>query len=898
MRKLAAIMFTDIVVYSVLMSKYESLALGILDKNRRLHQSALKQHNGELIKEIGDGTLAIFHSSWDAVTCAMTLQDTLSHDPSYRLRIGIHIGDIVATESDVFGDGVNIASRIQTLCEPGGICFTERVYEDILNKTGLNIQCIGTKSLKNIEHPVKLYAISLSSIKEKREIKMPAWQQAAKHDTLEAGQRKDKKTKIRSGVVTAVVILLVLIAVAIIIKSYFPGILYAREPTPIAVVSFENQTGDASFDYLQKAIPNLLITNLEHSRFFRVMTWERMQDLLRQMGQDSVSTIGADLGFELCRRAGCHIIVIGSYVKAGDVFVTDAKVLDVSSKQMLSSVSAKGTGVSSILESQIDDLSREISRTAGISKHRIETGDLHVTDVTTSSMEAYQYFLKGVDASEKMYHNDARKYFEAAVRLDSTFAVAWFYLSQTYESLMNYRMRDEAINKAYAASWRATEQEQLTIKANYARVIKHDSDEELRLWTELVKVAPDQKRAHFALGFCLKSRDNLTGAIEQFNEAIGLDPDYGAAYNQAAYLYAKQGNYEKALSYFNRYASINPDDANPYDSMGDLLWRMGRLDEAIAQFKKALDLKPDFYDSASKLSYLYFMKEDYPEGYQWIDKSIDLSPSQGTKAKLFCVRASFDNWCGDVNQTRTDLAKAREITSTSDSSVIVPLIYWMKIVNAVDHDRNDLDKKFYLNLLKDQREARLYNSSDSAGNFLLKGIIYMVLNKDDSARMELGRVESLLPGIPASSRSQYAYWYDYVYGSFLLKEKNFLSALDILEKLKLPEIPYFMYPDVLNYNIPSLRNAKAEAYVGLNRIDDAIAEYERLIGFDPKSDDRRLIHPKNHYYLGRLYEEKGLKEKAVDQYRTFLTLWKNASDVYPEPADARKRLEKLTQNPS
>lgn len=160
MRQLAAIMFTDIVGYSALMSKDESAAMHALSKNREIQKGALEKFHGKFIKEIGDGTLCIFQSSWDAVRCAVFIQSKIHHESDFYLRIGIHIGDIVISENDVFGDGVNIASRIQALSEPGGILLSERVFEDINNKPGMKAECIGEKSLKNIDQPVKIYAIA------------------------------------------------------------------------------------------------------------------------------------------------------------------------------------------------------------------------------------------------------------------------------------------------------------------------------------------------------------------------------------------------------------------------------------------------------------------------------------------------------------------------------------------------------------------------------------------------------------------------------------------------------------------------------------------------------------------------------------------------------------------
>ena len=116
-------MFTDIVGYTSLMSRDEQKALSILEKNRTLQKRLAKKHHGEFLKEMGDGTLLCFQSALDAVRCAMAIQESVKDDPVLNLRIGIHLGDIVFKEGDVFGDGVNVTSRIEQLAEAGGICI-------------------------------------------------------------------------------------------------------------------------------------------------------------------------------------------------------------------------------------------------------------------------------------------------------------------------------------------------------------------------------------------------------------------------------------------------------------------------------------------------------------------------------------------------------------------------------------------------------------------------------------------------------------------------------------------------------------------------------------------------------------------------------------------------------
>ncbi len=159
MHKLAAIMFTDIVGYTILMGENESKALKLLEKNRTLLKSMIEQFRGEWLKEMGDGTLSCFASAVDAVNCALGIQQTLKEDPELTLRIGIHIEDVVFESGDAFGDGVNVASRIEPLAEPGGICVSGRVYSYIQKIPDIQAIFLGEKALKHVKRPVKIYAL-------------------------------------------------------------------------------------------------------------------------------------------------------------------------------------------------------------------------------------------------------------------------------------------------------------------------------------------------------------------------------------------------------------------------------------------------------------------------------------------------------------------------------------------------------------------------------------------------------------------------------------------------------------------------------------------------------------------------------------------------------------------
>ena len=152
-RELAAIMFSDIAGYTAIMGRDEQQAMRALADHRELLRSLLPGFNGRMLGEIGDGTLSSFHSALDAVNCARKLQAALGENPDLRLRIGIHIGDVLFGDNNVWGDGVNVASRIHALAPPGGICLSEQVYYEIRNKPGMEAKALGQKRLKNVDRP-------------------------------------------------------------------------------------------------------------------------------------------------------------------------------------------------------------------------------------------------------------------------------------------------------------------------------------------------------------------------------------------------------------------------------------------------------------------------------------------------------------------------------------------------------------------------------------------------------------------------------------------------------------------------------------------------------------------------------------------------------------------------
>jgi class 3 adenylate cyclase len=160
-RRLAAILFSDIVGYTALMGHDEAATLRIVAANEDIHRAALARNRGQMLKKLGDGMLASFVSAADAVDAAREIQHGVRSDGRFQVRIGIHLGEVIQSAGDVHGDGVNIAARIQAAMEPGQVGMSEVVYDNVRNKDGMVAHPLGERTLKNVANPVTLYALEV-----------------------------------------------------------------------------------------------------------------------------------------------------------------------------------------------------------------------------------------------------------------------------------------------------------------------------------------------------------------------------------------------------------------------------------------------------------------------------------------------------------------------------------------------------------------------------------------------------------------------------------------------------------------------------------------------------------------------------------------------------------------
>ncbi|MDH4271108.1 MAG: protein kinase, partial [Candidatus Aminicenantes bacterium] len=585
------------------------------------------------------------------------------------------------------------------------------------------------------------------------------------------------------------IILVVAVAGGIFLWKLLPrkeAAAVAKIKNSIAVISFENQTGEKTFDYLCKAIPSLLITSLEQRGGLYVVTWERMADLLAQMGEKDAETIDRESGFRLCRREGVEAIVLGSFVKAGEMFATDVKVLDVETKRLLKSAGSRGEGADSILRTQIDELSRTISAGIGPAREKIQAENIQITEATTSSMEAYQYFLQGREGFDKMYYVDALKSLEKAIELDPEFAMAHFYLAFTHRSLGDYQASNAAIEKAKALAHKVTERERLYIESAYAGMIERNMDARERFLQDLIREYPREKLAHYWQGVFYRGRGNHEMAIEEQNKTLELDPDYADAHNELGYVYLALRNFDKSVEHFQKYAALNPKDANPLDSLAEAYFLMGRLDQSIAKYKEALAVEPGFLTSNYCIAYIHALKDEPAEAMSWLETFISLAPSAGWKGAGVAFKGFYQGWLGSWNKGMDNLKKAEEMLASvgdrgGQGQIDMVRAYMYLHNGELDSARKANKDWFDSFVIQYPRNKDYYKVVYLSG----LGLIELKEGKINSAKARAAEMTSLLPGLTPTQKDWGAFSTDFLQAEVALAEGSPDKAIAVFEKTAL-----------------------------------------------------------------------------------------------------------------
>jgi adenylate cyclase len=551
-RKLRAILSADVKGYSLLMADDEAFTIKTLKAYRNIMSDLIKQHNGRVVDSPGDNVLAEFASVVDAVTCATEIQkvlkvtnEDLPGDKKLEFRIGVNIGDVVQDEDRIYGNGVNVAARIEGLADPGGVCISRNAYDHIKDKLKFGYEYLGDHEVKNIKGPVRVYKVLMDTEDEGKLIgEKPA--------------SSAKKWAFLAAIVAALVLLL-------IVWQF-----YQKEPEPtgkpsIAILPFENMSNDPEQEYFSDGMTDELIGDLA-----------KIKDIFVISRNSAFTYKGKSIKVQqIAKELNVRYILEGSVQRSGNKVRIRAQLIDGKTDHHLWSESYDGV-MDDIFKLQ-DKITDKIVSALAIKLTEDEQDK--ISDKGTDNILAYEAFLKGYEHFAKFTAENIQKaieYYKQAIQLDPKFSRAYSALAHGYWNLTFMSFPKELGHsppETATLKFKARQNLDLSMQnptfdsyrlASFMATFRRRFDDVILFADKSLLMAPNEFSANLTMGLALNWLGRGEEALAYIDKAIQLDPrflDVKLAFKGQAYFVL--GEYEKAVESIQRCITLNP-ELGPY----------------------------------------------------------------------------------------------------------------------------------------------------------------------------------------------------------------------------------------------------------------------------------------------------------------------------------------------
>ena len=544
-----------------------------------------------------------------------------------------------------------------------------------------------------------------------------------------------------------------------------------QDPTrrPVAVMFFDNESGNADLDWLREGLSDMIITDLSRSNKLAVLSRQQLHVLLAREGHNKTEKIGLDEAINLGRQTQANLLVLGSFAKLGDQIRIDVHLHDARDGQLLTAERLVVDQPAQIL-TQVDLLSVKLA--AYIAGTKPPAANLGAPGVLTNSLEAFRYYSLGVEKAQGLRNDEAVKLLQKAVALDPKFAMAYARLG--YVNGVTGNAPDKAkpyLEKAFQFSDRLTDKDQLQIQAWYA-IVNFDYAGAIDAFRKIVSAYPLEVEAYRRLGLLLKGEVRFQEALEVLKQALVIDAADKDLYNALALIYAEMGDHEHAITMAQHYVQLAQEEPNAHDSLALTFEWAGNYDEAIHEYERALQLKPDFEIAMVHLGNVYFQQGRYRAAIEEYNRYLQAAPTDAERTRGYSA-------IGYVELKRGDLAAAEVAVS-----------------RAAKYDKQGYGLPYLLALARNDLPAAA------------------------KLKAELENTRSNDRGIRPSLRPFYL-----CRGMLALKSNESDEALADFKQLigHRPQI----------WNLDASEDSLANAYLELRRFDEAIAEYQRIQKLNP-----------------------------------------------------------------
>jgi len=553
-RGLAAVMFADMVGYTALMGRDEAAARDRRNRQRAVVDDLVRRHGGQVRQHYGDGTLAVFPSAVEAAWCALGIQEELRKEPAVPVRIGLHTGDIVDEGDGIYGDGVNLASRVQGVAESGGVAVSDKFRDEIRNQRGIDATSLGAHELKNVDRAVEIFSITASAPRERVPPPRPpesdeAWLPSGRAPLLKAGAAA----------------LLVASVVALLWTSSRAGtdtrggVASASALPSIAVLPFRNlSAAEENAAFFADGLHDDILTQLAKLGALQVIA---RTSVMRYAG--STSTVP-----EIGRELGVDVVLEGGVQRAGDNIRLNVQLIDAESDAHLWA----DTYDRALTTENVFAIQSEVAQAIAGALRAVLSGDERtaLAAVPTGSMDAYDHYLRGSMALRELGGfadlTEAENEFAEAVRIDPTFAAAHARLSYTHLNMYwnAYDRTEERRALARQALERAEaldpdDPEVLIARGYYRYWGSRDYPAASIAFGQALRARPGDARVHEARAYVLRRSGSWIEALRDLETAVGLDPMNSELVRALGQTHLHMRDYDGAEELLDRALTLQPD---------------------------------------------------------------------------------------------------------------------------------------------------------------------------------------------------------------------------------------------------------------------------------------------------------------------------------------------------